>query len=95
MPYKGVVGSAKGWLEGRTYKKNVVGSKHTFRVMDAWGMDKLIVDSLEGECDNIQVKDLENGLVYSVSFDEFKEKAKPFNFSTLQLMLPKKYFTIQ
>ena len=92
---KGIVGSAKGWLQDGIYRKQVYGSKHTFKKMDAWGMDKDIVDGLDGICNEIRVKDIENGIIYSIDFNKFKELAKPFNFTTMQLMLPKKYFELQ
>lgn len=76
------------------FRKCVEGSKHLLKVMDAWGIDKNIVDELGTlKCKEIRIKDKETSIIYCVEISRFMEYAVERNFVGSQLFLPKKYWT--
>lgn len=82
-----------GWLSQGVYRKVVSKKKHLFRVMDAWGIEASVVRELDSKkCKQIRIKELDNNIVYVVSFNEFKKKGVTRTFETEQVFLPRKYF---
>lgn len=55
------------------------GSKHLFRVLDAWGFNPFVLELLPG-LKTIVVMDEENWRVYKVSYEKFLTTARWFHF---------------
>lgn len=88
----------KGQICGRLsddliYRKEVDSKKHKLHIMDAYGIDKSIVDDLRNDgCTEIRIR--ENGTrVLCISMEDFTEKSVLRNFDTPQLFVSVKYFT--
>lgn len=72
-------------------------SKHLMVAMDAWAVDKAILDDLSlHNCKAIQLYDADEGVFYQVSLELFLEKGitKEFGYG-LQLFLPRSYWTVK
>lgn len=91
--FKNQKGQKIGWLdEHGVFRKVVSSSRHRLKVMDAWGIDKRVVDELDGSCKEIKIKDDETGIVYHCTFETFKEIGVLRDFVGEQVFLPLKYF---
>ena len=59
-------------FEDKTFRKKVKHSKHLFRMRDAWGVDKNVVETLrELGCEQVRIWDEESNRIYSISYSEF------------------------
>lgn len=93
--YKNHKGQFCGWLsDDKIYRKEVDPSKHKLKIMEAYGIDKRIMDDLRNElCTEIRIRESPSGRILSISFDDFLEKSVLRNFETEQLFVSIKYFT--
>lgn len=84
-----------GYLIDGIYRKHVKRSKHLLRVMEAWGVDKVIISDLEAlKTQSIRIKDDESGIIYAVTLERFIELGVERDFGELQVFLPLKYWEI-
>lgn len=82
-----------GEMHDSIYRKKVQSTVHLLRVMDAWGIDKKIVDELAVDgCKEIRIFDTMTAMVYAISYEDFVAKGVERNFSNKQIFLPRKYF---
>lgn len=86
-------GKLIGTLTEGIYRKKVKGSKHTLKILNAWGIEKEVIDKID--CTEIRIKDIETDTVYSLPFQSFKEHAIEKNFGSPQLFVPKKYWNFR
>jgi len=84
--------------EKGVFIKEVYGSKHLFKKLDAWGIDaKFFEDVLLPNNFKIRIIDKEKDLVYEASSKTFKEKGYYYHFKGKedwrpQIFLPRKYW---
>lgn len=85
-----------GELKDGIFRKRVKLSKHLLKMMDAWGIDKAIIDNLEMQrCKEIRILDEEYDVVYSIPFLDFKYRGIPKDFGEdAQLFVPREHFKI-
>ncbi len=83
-----------GELKEGVYRKIVKGSKHLFRAYNAYGIEKIIINKLKGDCEEIRIKDTETGNIYATTYDNFVDKGIEHDWGTPQVFLPLKYFAI-
>lgn len=82
-----------GEERGDTYFSNRKGSKHLMRIMDAWGIDKNVLDSIKAT--RISITDTETKKTYSISKDEFIAHGVKRNFGFgEQVFTSRKFFTV-
>lgn len=63
-------------FDDKTFRKKVKHSKHFFRMRDAWGIDKEVVNTLmELKCEQVRIWDEEYNRIYSISFNDFYQHA--------------------
>lgn len=83
-----------GWIRDGVFKKRVHSQKHKMKILDAYGIEKFVVDYLDANpVTEIRIKEDDTGTVFSVSYEEFKEKRFLKDFQTPQYFLQMKYFT--
>lgn len=94
MWYTNKKGQKVGELKDGIFRKKVSGSKHLLKMMDAWGIDKYIVEELKKqEVEEIRIKDIETDSVYKTSLDVFLGHSVERNFGAgEQLFLSRKFF---
>ena len=86
-----------GELSKKVFRKRVKLSKHLLKMMDAWGIDESVIDSLKDHrCEEIRLLDEEHNIVYSIPFDEFRNRGilKDFGESP-QLFVSRDFFTTE
>lgn len=82
-----------GYLRNGIYRKHVNKSKHLFKAMDAWGIDKAIVDDLKIlGCKTIRIKEHDENVIYTVEFSTFCELGVERTFQDTQIFLPLGYW---
>lgn len=96
MQFKNKKGKIIGNLgEDKAYRSRREGSRHILRLMDAWGIDKAVVDTLEHEeCTQVRILDEEDGVVYSTSLENFTAHSVQRDFDTPQLFMSRKYWEV-
>ncbi len=88
-----------GELDGDVFYKEVLLSKHLFRVLDAWGIDSQTLSSLPNKT-KIEIHEQEENKVYRSTKEEFIEHGQYYHFKEprtdhrVQLFLPRKCFRI-
>jgi hypothetical protein len=93
--------NAKGQTIGLLHEDNIYrskrkGSKHILRIMDAWGIDKAVYDSLLKQgCTELRIKDEEDNKVYSVSMNIFDKFSVTRDFDGEQMFLSRKFWTVK
>lgn len=76
----------------RTKRKSSV---HLLKVMDAWGIDEVILEKIRERASSIRLLDTDKGMVYVVDMDTFVAKSIPKDFGYgAQRFLPRSYWTI-
>ena len=88
-------GQVTGWLNNRTYFKEVNSRIHKMRIYQAYGIDEDIVEQLKGNCDKIRLKEKDTKRIYEVPFDVFMSKSFVKNWETTQRFLPIKEWTVE
>ncbi len=94
--YKSSKGQVVGSLtDTKVYKKRVHLSRHLLKIMDAWGIDSEIVKMIQKEgCKEIETIDVENNVVYRISFDDFMAKQVERDFGAgKQMFVSRKFWT--
>jgi len=88
-----------GYIKNNIYYKIVKGSKHLFKVLDAWGIDSgLLNDYLLPNNSKIIVYDKEDGMFYETDAQNFSLNAVYYHFKNTaedygtQLFLPRKFW---
>lgn len=84
-----------GMLEGGTLDIQRNRTKHYYRKLNAYGMDKALLNHLETlECNEIRLTEKETGHVYTVDLAIFLKKALPNHYQGhgAQLFLPLRYW---
>lgn len=91
--YKNNKGLFCGWLSNDgIYRKDVDSKKHKMKIMDAYAIDKRIVDDIRADCMEIRIR--EDGTnILSISMADFLEHAVVRNFDSEQYFVSIKYFT--
>lgn len=87
-------GKVAGFLKNRIYYKEVVKSKHFFRMYQSYGISKDIVNQLIGICDTIRLKEIDTGCIYQVEFKDFLDKGFEKKWDDTQIFLPIKYWIL-
>jgi hypothetical protein len=87
-------GKVIGKISGDVFSKRVFASKHLLRALDAWGIDKSVIDSLVKEgVKKIVIYEKEGGIYYEVSVEDFVAKGIEADFGHgKQIFLPRTYF---
>jgi hypothetical protein len=89
-------GQMIGWLdEEGIFRKRVRRSRHLLKVMNAWGIDKAVVDEIADTCKQIRIFDADSDMVYSCDMETFKTLGVMRDFVGQQVFLPLKYFTVK
>lgn len=88
--HKQIVGELKDGI----FRKKVKRSVHHFRIFDAWGIDKKIIEKLKGDCDEIRIVDIETGNMYCTAYEVYVKHGIPRDFDTPQLFLPLDKFAV-
>lgn len=92
--YKNQDGKIIGIVSGDTFSKKVKKSKHLFRKLDAWGLDKSVLDEII--CNGVQIikiHEVEENKDYIASVKDFIEKGVVDDFGySPQVFLPLVYF---
>lgn len=89
----------KGQIVGRLpndkkYRKEVDSRKHKLKIMDAYGIDKYIVEDLRNElCTEIRIRETDTGKILSISMEDFLEHCVTRIFDGEQMFVSVKYFT--
>lgn len=68
-----------GSLDGDIFSKEVLKSKHLFRVLDAWGCDSSIIHKLR-DGTKIRIHDLEEDVTYFTTKEVFMEYGEYYHF---------------
>lgn len=92
--YKNLDGKVIGKISGDTFEKNVKKSKHLFRQLGAWGIDKTVVESLvQDKIPKIVIHEKEEKIDYETSVKDFSEKGIEGEFGYgKQVFLPLENF---
>lgn len=63
-------------------------------MMDAWGIEKYVIDDLNDryDCEQIRIKETEEGVIYIISMDDWNEHSVERNLETPQEFVSRKYF---
>jgi hypothetical protein len=87
-----------GYLKGNVFRKIVESSKHTFRKLDAWGIDYEVLHKELPEKCAIRILDKEENVLYLTTATIWREKGTVMRFNKNgredwpQSFLPKDYF---
>jgi len=85
-----------GWYNGRdkAYRKVVSNKKHLLKIMDAWGIERYVIDDLtqKYETKQIRIKETDKNEVFIISIEDFLKHAVERNFETTQMFVSRKYF---
>jgi len=72
----------KIYEEDCIFTKEVIGSRHLFRVLDAWGIDaKLFTEVLLPKNYIIRVMDVESHILYEIDAERFKDNSQYYHFN--------------
>lgn len=86
-------------LEDGVFYKEVLLSKHLFRVLNAWGIDSQTLSSLPAGT-KIEIHEQEENKVYKTTKEEYIEHGQYYHFKEprtdhrAQLFLPRKWFQV-
>lgn len=95
MQYTNSKGKIVGNEKDGIYRRRAKSSKHLLRVMDAWGIDKSILENLtERGATEIRILDEDKNEVYSVTVAKFNELGVERDFEGPQVFLPRKYWEV-
>jgi len=89
-----------GELEGDTFFKEVLRSKHLFRVLDAWGIDSKTLNGLPANT-KIVIHELEEDKWYRTTKEDYLEHGQYYHFKNekvdnrTQLFLKRARFKIE
>ena len=89
-----------GTLDGDTFSKEVLLSRHHFKVLDAWAMDSSVLNSLP-KGSKIVFKSIEEGKWYTTTKEDFKALGTYFHFKEprqdhkTQLFLKREHFKVE
>lgn len=89
-----------GELEDGVFCKEVLLSKHLFRVLDAFGVDSQTLASLPAGT-KIEIHEEEENKVYKTTKEEYLEHGQYYHFKEprtdhrTQLFLPRKWFRVE
>ena len=94
MYFKNTNGQIIGKLhDDGVYRAHKKGSKHTLKIMDAWGIDASVFSELkERGCTELRFLDDETGIVYAVTLADFESHMVERDFDGLQVFVSKKYW---
>lgn len=82
------------WIDG-IYRKRVNSQKHRLRVMDAYGIDKAIVEELKLlKTHSVRIQEEDTGKILDVSFDFFCQMGIERDLDGVQVFLPVRYFNV-
>jgi len=80
------------WTDG-IYRKKVVSTKHKLRVMNAYGIEKTIIEQLiDMKTTEIRIMETDTKTILSIPFDQFVALGVERNLETPQIFLPVHYF---
>ncbi len=88
-----------GELDGKVFSKEVLDSKHLFRVLDAYGIDSQTLNGLPAGT-TIEIHEQESGKLYRTTKEEYLEHGEYYHFKQpredhrTQLFLRRKYFEV-
>jgi hypothetical protein len=89
-----------GELNGDTFFKEVLKSKHLFRVLDAWGIDSKTLNGLPANT-KIVIHELEEDLVYKTTKEKYLDGGQYYHFKEqradhlTQLFLKRNKFEVE
>lgn len=64
-----------GRMNDGIFRKVVNKEKHLMKIYHAWGIQYDVIQQIKGECTQIRIKDISDGAVYAIPFQDFMEKA--------------------
>lgn len=88
-----------GELDGGVFYKEVLLSKHLFRVLNAWGIDSQTLSSIPAGT-KIEIHEQEENKVYKTTKEAYIEHGQYYHFKEpradhrTQLFLPRKWFQV-
>lgn len=86
-------GKLVGEMIGGIYRSHRQSSKHLLRILDAWGIDKKILDQLKkDDCLEVRILDHDDMIVYRAPISVFDEHGVEKNFVGRQVFLPRKWW---
>lgn len=86
-------GKVIGEIEGSMLTKYVAGSKHKLIKMNAWAIDKVLLNEYKDEIKEVRVIDTEAKITYTVSVDILLDKGIRIDFGYgEQIALPLRYW---
>lgn len=81
-----------GEWKDNVFKKSVQKSKHLFKKLDAWSIQKEITDKLPNYTE-IRIKDTEDNIEYIISLLDFVKHGEVFDYGHgEQVFCPRSYF---
>jgi hypothetical protein len=70
-----------GQVKGNTFIKSVKKSKHLFKKLNAWGIDKAVLEQLLNDgVENIEIKETEEKKSYKAKLTEFNKYGEVADF---------------
>lgn len=88
-------GQIAGELTDGIYRKVVDSKKHKFRMFNAYGMDKEIMDKLSGQCDKVRLLEKDTKNIYETDFESFTKNGIQRNYDGVQVFLPLKFWLLE
>lgn len=89
-----------GTLDGDTFSKDVIKSRHLFRVLDAWGIDSTVLNGLP-EGTKIVIHEQEENKTYTTTKELYLRDGQYYHFKVprkdhrTQLFLPRRKFQVE
>jgi hypothetical protein len=87
--------------KNKTFFKSIQGSKHLFRVLDAWGIDgRYFTDVLLPNNYTIKITDTEDGTIYTTTAKTIDKKGQYYHFKNkdddkAQIFLSRRHWDIE
>lgn len=83
-----------GWITDGVFKKRVDSKKHKMKILDAYGIEKSVVDELDAmDIKEIRIKEEDTGTVFITSYENFISHRFLKDFQTPQYFLCLKHFS--
>lgn len=92
--YRNAAGKIVATLLRKRLRKEVIKSRHLFRNANGWGLDRKIIEQAKADgCEEIEVTDTENQIVYTISLDKFSMHYMEIDFGHgVQWVVPLKFW---
>ena len=92
--FKNEKGNTIGNLFNGIYRKKVQRSKHLFKKLNGWGIDKPVLEKLQQKgCKEIRILDTERDIIYSCPRDMFMTNGVYIHYDGPQIVLSLHYFS--